>query len=761
MSRTSRLVNYLILTVVLVLGASPLLAESRPNPMHPAFQLLDTQGKMIRQKGQEPDQIRTCGQCHDTAFIAGHNLPAHQQSQVTCLSCHYEGGKVNWGAAAFESNGLVTRTWLRIYKPSAANCGSCHGLTPEPHKPVAIPEDYQAAAYPPSSLESARYQLSRLGGTIFSPQEVAASFLNLANKPSLQFPWDVHAKKLMQCTDCHYAPNNPQRLGSQSGTTAILRGEPRRETVGEYLQKPDHHLATANCQTCHEPQRGHDFLPYAARHLEMVACESCHIPRQFGPAEQMVDATLLDESGSPLVEYRGVRGAAANLNTAYTPGFVPALVPVPQAEKSGAPVRLSPVNLVSRWYWAAGDQGEPVAREILQQALLRDGHYRPEVIAALDKNHDGRLERGELKLDSEAKQKAIAGLLVAAGVKDPVIRAEVSAHQISHGVAGRSQALSDCAACHGPKSRIQDNVLLASWAPGAKPPSFKDKAPAAGRIDTELSGEVVWKPAAAAQQNLHVFGVTTRDWPDRLGLLMLIGVVLTMTLHAGYRLVSRRQRPQQAMATRREYLFTAYERLWHWVMALSVLALMVTGLQIHFPGRINWLGAANAVATHNFFAAVLALNAFLALFYHLATAAIRQFLPDRPGVAAAIRRQTRYYLRDIFKGLPAPFPRSPERKLNVLQQITYLGLLNILFPLQMVTGVMIWLVGKSPAFAAALGGLHVVAPLHNLGSWMFISFLVAHVYLTTTGHTVLAHVRGMIEGYEEVEVAAATEGERV
>jgi thiosulfate reductase cytochrome b subunit len=155
------------------------------------------------------------------------------------------------------------------------------------------------------------------------------------------------------------------------------------------------------------------------------------------------------------------------------------------------------------------------------------------------------------------------------------------------------------------------------------------------------------------------------------------------------------------------------------------------------------------------------LNAFLALFYHLTTAAIRQFLPDRQGVAEAVMLQTKYYVRDIFKGLPAPFPRSADRKLNVLQQITYLLLLNVLFPFQIITGAMIWLVGTYPAFAAALGGLTVVAPLHSLGSWMFISFLVAHIYLATTGHTVLAHVRGMMAGYEEVEVGANAEGERV
>ena len=759
MSRNRLRVSCLILTLGFVLGASALNAESRPNPIHPAFQVLDAQGKMIRDGSKEPDQNQTCGQCHSTAFIAGHNLPAHQQ--VGCLSCHFEGGKVEWSAAAFEANGMVKRQWLRIFKPAVANCGSCHGLTSGLDGPVSIPEDYRTAAYPPGSLKPERYQLSRAGGSIFSPQDVKASFLNLADKQQLHFPWDVHARKLVQCSDCHYAPNNPQRLGAQTGTTAILRGEPRRETVGEYLQQPDHHLASANCQTCHDPQRGHNFLPYPARHFAAVACESCHIPRQLGPAEQMVDATLLDKSGSPLVEYRGVGGETANLNTAYTHGSVAPLLPLPQSEKPGAAVRLSPVNLVSRWYWVSEDSQDPLPRETLQQALMKNGQYRPEVMAALDTNHDGKLDRHELRLDSDSKRNTVKQLLLAAGVKNPTIRAEVKIHKISHGVTEQSQALSDCIACHGPDSRIKSNVLLSSWTPGGMPPTWKGKPAVLGRIATEANGEVVWKPEPGGQKNFHVFGLTTKDWPDKLGLLMLIGVVLMVSVHGGYRLVSRRRHPQPAAETRREYLFSAYERIWHWVMALSVLALIITGLQIHFPGRMRVLGAANAVSTHNFFAFVLILNAFLALFYHLTTAAIRQFLPDRRGVGAAVKLQTKYYVRDIFNGLPAPFPRSADRKLNVLQQVTYLLLLNVLFPFQIITGTMIWLVGTSPAFAAALGGLGVIAPLHSLGSWMFISFLVAHIYLSTTGHTVLAHVRGMMAGYEEVEVGASAEGERI
>ena len=767
-----RAVFCLIFTAFLVLGVATLSQAAKPNPMHPSFQLLDAQGNIIRQAGLEPDQNKTCGQCHDTAFIAGHNLAAHQQKGLSCLACHFECdrasdcGKVTWPAEAFEPDGLLKRQWLKISKPASANCGTCHGLVTPPEGPVAIPRDYRAAAYPLSTQASGHDLLTRSEGAIFSGQEVSASLLNLAGRQNLHFPWDVHARKMLQCTDCHFAPNNPQHHGTPASPVALLRDEPRREKLSEYLQKPDHQLLTASCQTCHDPMKGHDFLPYPARHFEMVACQSCHIPRQWGPAEQVVDATLLDESGNPLVAYRGFGGEPVNLNTAYTGGSLPPLLPVKQAGQANGSVRLAPVNPVSRWYWTSGDSKEPLPREVLQKALLANGHYRPELMAALDRNHDGKPDPRELRLDSDSKRQAVEQLLVAAGVKNPTIRAEVSLYPISHGVAGKKEALSDCAACHGPDSRLQASVVLASFAPGRKPPVPPGDAPVAGRVSVEPGGKLVFKPEPGIRQTFQVFGAPASNWAsnwtDLVGLLMLMGVALAVTAHAGYRLVTRSQRQEHhAPATRREYLFTAYERLWHWLMALSVLALIVTGLQIHFPGWLRLLGAANAVAIHNFFAVVLMANAFLALFYYLASAAIRQFLPRREGLAEAVTLQTKYYLSDIFKGLPTPFPRSPDRKLNALQQITYLFLLNVLFPFQMMTGALIWLVGTYPAFGPAIGGLGVVAPLHNLGSWMFISFLVAHIYLATTGHTVMAHVRGMVEGYEEVEVPDMRGGERI
>ena len=54
--------------------------------------------------------------------------------------------------------------------------------------------------------------------------------------------------------------------------------------------------------------------------------------------------------------------------------------------------------------------------------------------------------------------------------------------------------------------------------------------------------------------------------------------------------------------------------------------------------------------------------------------------------------------------------------------------------------------------AAALGGLPFLAPFHTLVAWAFVAFIIAHVYLTTTGHTPMAGIKSMIVGWDDVEV---------
>ena len=155
---------------------------------------------------------------------------------------------------------------------------------------------------------------------------------------------------------------------------------------------------------------------------------------------------------------------------------------------------------------------------------------------------------------------------------------------------------------------------------------------------------------------------------------------------------------------------------------------------------------------HNVTALLLIIDAFLALFYHVTTGAIREFIPRPKGFFDQAFMQARYYLYGIFRGEPHPFEKYPGHKLNPLQQVTYFALLNVLLPVQVVVGVLMWSEQYWPGLVQKFGGLHVLAPIHTLVAWLLASFIVGHVYLTTTGLTPLEDIRGMITGWERVEI---------
>jgi thiosulfate reductase cytochrome b subunit len=256
-----------------------------------------------------------------------------------------------------------------------------------------------------------------------------------------------------------------------------------------------------------------------------------------------------------------------------------------------------------------------------------------------------------------------------------------------------------------------------------------------------------------------VLGHTRQSLTNTLGFALFVAVLAGVALHGGARVVLRRRArpaPPAARHGEQEYVFGRYERLWHWIMAASGVGLMLTGVVVHAPGGGWPMSLPAAVWLHNAAAVVLMVNAGLSLFYHLVTKAIRHLIPHPHGLLERALDHLQYQSRGIFQG--DPHPHHPGHKLNPLQQVTYLGLLVVLFPFQIATGLVIWAVGHWPAFGAALGGLHLVAPLHNLGAWLFLAFFVLHGYLVTTGDTVGDHLRSMVTGYRTVPGASGTQG---
>ena len=492
--------------------------------------------------------------------------------------------------------------------------------------------------------------------------------------------------------------------------------------------------------------------------MDVVACQTCHAaPR--APAVEMIDATVANAAGTPVVRYRNVERAPSEpLNAAAVAPLRPLLVM--RREADGAQ-RLTPVNVVSRWRWVSRADRVEVPFETVARALRPDGAWAPSVLRALDADGDGALSEAELRLDAPAKVEAVAARLRELGVLDPAIDGVLETHVVTHGIPSRDLALSDCGACHAKDSRLDDSYPIAAYLPGGVPPR-----PPEDGTRVELAGVLAPTPAgglsyrrdpAASPDGPYVLGHSRQLWTNRLGFWLFLAVALGVAVHGGTRLflralVRRRAGAEPHSAHEREYVFGRYERVWHWTMATAGIALMATGLVVHNAGWAGPGALALSVDVHNVAAVVLLVNAGLSLFHHLVTRAIRQFIPHPHGLLQRALEHIEYQSRGIFLG--DPHPHHAGHKLNPLQQVTYLSLLGVLFPLQIVTGLLIWAVGHWPKLAMAVGGLQVVAPVHNLGAWLFLAFFVLHTYLVTTGPTLGEHLRSMVTGYRAVPEGA-------
>lgn len=199
------------------------------------------------------------------------------------------------------------------------------------------------------------------------------------------------------------------------------------------------------------------------------------------------------------------------------------------------------------------------------------------------------------------------------------------------------------------------------------------------------------------------------------------------------------------MSSKKVLFFSLYERFWHWSQALLIGGLTVTGLEVH--GTFSALGMEKAVNLHNLMGWALVILEVFTLFWMFTSGQWKQYIPR----FEKLTDQVMYYVSGIFKGAPHPTAKTPDSKHNPLQRLTYLGLLAALVPLQLASGILYF---GYPDYQLSSLGLETIAIVHTLGAFGFASFVLVHVYMTTTGHTVFSNVKAMVTGYEDVEEEA-------
>lgn len=195
----------------------------------------------------------------------------------------------------------------------------------------------------------------------------------------------------------------------------------------------------------------------------------------------------------------------------------------------------------------------------------------------------------------------------------------------------------------------------------------------------------------------------------------------------------------------RVMIYKRFERFWHWCQALLIFTLLFTGFEIH--GSYSVLGFGDATQVHTLAAWALIVLWLFAIFWHITTGEWRQYIPTRNGLFAVIH----YYLVGTFTGAEHPYRKTTRAKHNPLQRLAYLFFKLVISPVIWVSGLLYLFYADWHGMLAGTLALEWVALVHTAAAFAMLVFIIAHVYMTTMGHTLTSHIRPMVTGYDDID----------
>jgi thiosulfate reductase cytochrome b subunit len=295
-----------------------------------------------------------------------------------------------------------------------------------------------------------------------------------------------------------------------------------------------------------------------------------------------------------------------------------------------------------------------------------------------------------------------------------------------HNIPPAKVAAASCESCHGKATRLS--------AEKAKPSAFGEYVTQTGFINKDVIPKYG-----------YLIGANRIPALDLIVILVVLGPLALPLFHGGLRILTRRKGPIE-LPEEKILLHPLIERIWHWFQALCIVMLIITGIMLHWPEKFpGWFGW--AVDIHNWFGwgAVIAFGVWLV--YNLVTGRISHYFPKKGEIPGGMIAQAKFYGYGIFKHDPHPYAPSENNKFNPLQKIAYLQFQILFLPLLLFSGLVYMYPEMFKGLIDAIGGKTVLAVIHYLLGALFAAFLVAHIYLATTGETIGENFKAIVFGY--------------
>jgi thiosulfate reductase cytochrome b subunit len=190
-------------------------------------------------------------------------------------------------------------------------------------------------------------------------------------------------------------------------------------------------------------------------------------------------------------------------------------------------------------------------------------------------------------------------------------------------------------------------------------------------------------------------------------------------------------------------LIPLYVRMSHWINAIAVIVMIMSGLKIYNASPIfdflipkqltmgGWLGG--ALLWHFAFMWLLAVNGAIYLGLNLSTGRIwKKFFPINP----------RELMADVLNTLTGKLSHADLSKYNTIQKLAYLSVIVDLV-LLVISGLAIWKSVQFPLLRDMMGGFDNARIIHFVAMSYLVFFIAIHLFMVAlVPKTLLIMIRG-------------------
>jgi thiosulfate reductase cytochrome b subunit len=169
-------------------------------------------------------------------------------------------------------------------------------------------------------------------------------------------------------------------------------------------------------------------------------------------------------------------------------------------------------------------------------------------------------------------------------------------------------------------------------------------------------------------------------------------------------------------------------------------------VRLRAPGLHLFFDYRTAVLVHKLTGFVMAASFIFWLIYSIVCGSLRKYYVVRRRDLMGFPAQALYYGFAVFRGGRNPFPGTAEEKFNPLQKFAYLSVMLVFTPLIVVTGILFSDILRFHDVIAFIGGLRILDAVHLIAAYIFLDYLIIHIYMSTMGATPLDHIKEMITG---------------